>query len=131
MLLLLKKLPFSFRGKNNDVNQKNYIIYKVIGENNVAVPTHFFKVLLCEVEDNSYDMEAYVIQNKSNNPKNSKTSEDMVLKEGNPNKPNDPKQSKTSEGRSLKEVIPNKSHDPKKSKTLEDSRLKKYLVCIK
>lgn len=127
----MKKLPFSSRGENNDVEQKNYyVIYKVIGENLVAVPTHFFKVLLCKVEENLYDIEAYVIPNKPNDSKNSKTPEDRRLKEVIPNKPNDPKNSKTPEDRTLKEVIPNKSNYPKISKASEDSRLKEFLVSI-
>jgi endonuclease G len=40
------------------------VIYEVIGENDIAVPTHFFKVLVIEVEENKYDMEAYIIPTK-------------------------------------------------------------------
>ncbi|VDM98816.1 unnamed protein product [Thelazia callipaeda] len=40
-----------------------YIKYKVIGPNNVAVPTHFFKVVLVEVEDGRFELEAYVLPN--------------------------------------------------------------------
>lgn len=43
---------------------KKYIIYEVIGDNNVAVPTHFFKIILCEVKEDMYDMEAYIIPNE-------------------------------------------------------------------
>lgn len=113
------------------MEQKNYyVIHKVIGENFVAVPTHFFKVLLCKVEENVYDIEAYVIPNKPNDPKNPKTPEDRALKEVIPNRPKDPKNSKTAEDRTVKEIIPNKPSDPKISKESKDSRLKEFLVRI-
>lgn len=38
--------------------------YEVIGANNVAVPTHFFKVLVCETHDGALEMEAYVMPNQ-------------------------------------------------------------------
>ncbi|VDN56775.1 unnamed protein product [Dracunculus medinensis] len=42
-----------------------YIKYKVIGKNNVAVPTHFFKVILIEFTKGQYDIEAYVMPNSA------------------------------------------------------------------
>ncbi|RWS20888.1 Endonuclease G-like protein [Leptotrombidium deliense] len=45
-------------------NGKKYVRYEVIGKNHVAVPTHFFKVLLVESEPNVYELECYVMQNK-------------------------------------------------------------------
>lgn len=35
----------------------------MIGPNNVAVPTHFFKVIVGETENNEFDLESYVMQN--------------------------------------------------------------------
>ncbi|CAL1272932.1 unnamed protein product [Larinioides sclopetarius] len=42
---------------------KKYIKYQVIGPHDVAVPTHFFKIILGEAENSMYDMEAYVMPN--------------------------------------------------------------------
>ncbi|XP_053201688.1 endonuclease G, mitochondrial-like [Panonychus citri] len=44
---------------------KKYVKYEVIGDRDVAVPTHFFKVLLIENETGEYELESYVIQNKA------------------------------------------------------------------
>ena len=44
---------------------KNYVKYQVIGTNNVAVPTHFFKILVGETADLTLEMEAYVLPNKA------------------------------------------------------------------
>ena len=44
---------------------KNYVKYQVIGANNVAVPTHFFKILVGETSDLQLEMEAYVLPNKA------------------------------------------------------------------
>jgi DNA/RNA endonuclease G (NUC1) len=41
-----------------------YVRYEVIGANSVAVPTHFFKVIVAETADQKYDMEAYVMPNQ-------------------------------------------------------------------
>ncbi|KAL1123340.1 hypothetical protein AAG570_002425 [Ranatra chinensis] len=43
---------------------KNYVKYQVIGSNNVAVPTHFFKVVVMETNDGKLHMEAYVMPNE-------------------------------------------------------------------
>ena len=43
---------------------KSYIKYQVIGSNNVAVPTHFFKVLVGELDNQQLEMEAYVLPNE-------------------------------------------------------------------
>ncbi|XP_035233666.1 endonuclease G, mitochondrial-like isoform X2 [Stegodyphus dumicola] len=42
---------------------KKYVKYEVIGSNNVAVPTHFFKVIVGETENHEFDMEAYLMPN--------------------------------------------------------------------
>ena len=38
--------------------------YEVIGKNNVAVPTHFFKVIVCEDENNQLDLLSFVLPNQ-------------------------------------------------------------------
>lgn len=45
-----------------ELNGKMYVSYEVIGQNHVAVPTHFFKVLVIE-SNGSFDLEAYVLPN--------------------------------------------------------------------
>uniref|UniRef100_A0A915PFR7 Endonuclease n=1 Tax=Setaria digitata TaxID=48799 RepID=A0A915PFR7_9BILA len=40
-----------------------YVKYKVLGSNNIAVPTHFFKVALVELKDGNFELEAYVLPN--------------------------------------------------------------------
>lgn len=52
---------YIFYRKESDGNQ--YVKYQVIGKNWVAVPTHFFKVLILEREDTSIDLESYVMPN--------------------------------------------------------------------
>ncbi|KAK0172674.1 hypothetical protein PV328_005964 [Microctonus aethiopoides] len=42
---------------------KKYVKYEVIGSNHVAVPTHFFKIVVGETKDSKYEMEAYVMPN--------------------------------------------------------------------
>ncbi|KAH8416040.1 hypothetical protein KR222_007124 [Zaprionus bogoriensis] len=43
---------------------KTYVKYEVIGSNTVAVPTHFYKVIVGEAADQKLHMEAYVMPNK-------------------------------------------------------------------
>lgn len=40
-----------------------YIKYEVIGSHNVAVPTHFFKVILCE-KQGEFSLYSYVLPNQ-------------------------------------------------------------------
>lgn len=47
-----------------ETNGKMYVKYEVIGNNNVAVPTHFFKVVVCETHDGKLEMEAFVMANE-------------------------------------------------------------------
>ena len=47
----------------NEGDGKQYVKYQVIGKNAVAVPTHFFKVLLVENNDSRLDIESYVMSN--------------------------------------------------------------------
>lgn len=43
---------------------KSYVKYQVIGVNAVAVPTHFYKVIVGETSDQKLEMEAYVMPNQ-------------------------------------------------------------------
>lgn len=40
-----------------------YVKYEVIGSQNVAVPTHYFKVILCE-KQGTYSLYSYVLPNQ-------------------------------------------------------------------
>lgn len=51
-----------FFSKEND--GKFYVKYEVIGANHVAVPTHFFKIVVGESSNGKLEMEAYVMPNK-------------------------------------------------------------------
>ncbi|XP_060524645.1 endonuclease G, mitochondrial isoform X2 [Cylas formicarius] len=42
---------------------KYYVKYEVIGSNHVAVPTHFYKVVVGECPDGKLEMESYVMPN--------------------------------------------------------------------
>lgn len=44
---------------------KRYVKYEVIGPNSVAVPTHFFKIIVFETAGHSLAMEAYVMPNRA------------------------------------------------------------------
>lgn len=50
-------LPLKARDENL------YVTYRVLGENHVSVPTHFFKVFLVETPDNNLVMEAFLMPN--------------------------------------------------------------------
>ncbi|XP_055545615.1 endonuclease G, mitochondrial isoform X2 [Wyeomyia smithii] len=57
------------RDKWNSLERKEsdgklYVRYQVIGVNNVAVPTHFYKVVVMETTDHRLEMEAYVLPNQ-------------------------------------------------------------------
>ncbi|KAF5276826.1 hypothetical protein FQA39_LY06378 [Lamprigera yunnana] len=47
-----------------EADGKNYIKYEVIGSNHVAVPTHFFKIVVIETASGKFEMEAYVMPNQ-------------------------------------------------------------------
>ncbi|XP_067009386.2 endonuclease G, mitochondrial [Anabrus simplex] len=47
-----------------EADGKTYVKYEVIGANSVAVPTHFFKVIVGEKNDQTLEMEAYVMPNQ-------------------------------------------------------------------
>jgi len=44
---------------------KMYVKYQVIGQSNVSVPTHFFKVIVGETENRELEMEAFVLPNQA------------------------------------------------------------------
>lgn len=44
-------------------NGKTYIKYEVIGSSHVAVPTHFYKIIVGQHSDGKLEMEAYVMPN--------------------------------------------------------------------
>ncbi|GCB60188.1 hypothetical protein scyTo_0006835 [Scyliorhinus torazame] len=43
---------------------KMYVKYQVIGENNVAVPTHIFKVVILEKHSGEIELQSYVMPNQ-------------------------------------------------------------------
>lgn len=47
-----------------EADGKTYVKYQVIGANNVAVPTHFYKVIVAETADRQLEMEAFVMPNQ-------------------------------------------------------------------
>lgn len=47
-----------------EADGKLYVRYQVIGANNVAVPTHFYKVVVMETQGGQLEMEAYVLPNQ-------------------------------------------------------------------
>ncbi|XP_065081123.1 endonuclease G, mitochondrial [Ochlerotatus camptorhynchus] len=47
-----------------EADGKLYVKYQVLGSNNVAVPTHFYKVVVMETADSKLEMEAYVLPNQ-------------------------------------------------------------------
>merc|ERR1712062_713093 len=51
--------------KQDQDDGKNYVKYQVIGKNNVAVPTHFFRVMIGELDNQQLEMEAYVLPNQA------------------------------------------------------------------
>lgn len=47
-----------------EADGKLYVKYEVIGDKNVAVPTHFFKIIVGETVDRKLEMESYVMPNQ-------------------------------------------------------------------
>lgn len=47
-----------------EADGKLYVKYEVIGDKNVAVPTHFFKVIVGETANGQLEMESYVMPNQ-------------------------------------------------------------------
>ncbi|KAG0718851.1 Endonuclease G, mitochondrial [Chionoecetes opilio] len=42
---------------------KLYVKYQVLGQNHVAVPTHFFKVVVCETHSGTLELESFLLPN--------------------------------------------------------------------
>ncbi len=53
--------PLYMPAEEDDGNR--YVKYRVIGENDVAVPTHFFKVIFAEKQEGNEDRIAYILPN--------------------------------------------------------------------
>lgn len=47
-----------------EADGKSYVRYQVIGNNSVAVPTHFYKVIVGERADGKLDLESYIMPNQ-------------------------------------------------------------------
>ncbi|XP_054006449.1 endonuclease G, mitochondrial isoform X1 [Hylaeus anthracinus] len=46
-----------------EADGRKYVRYEVIGANHVAVPTHFYKIIVLETNDSKLEMEAFVMPN--------------------------------------------------------------------
>lgn len=57
----------------NEADGKRYVKYEIIGKNHIAVPTHFFKVILIENEAGEFELLSFVLPNEAH-------SEDTQLK---------------------------------------------------
>ncbi|XP_025769432.1 endonuclease G, mitochondrial [Puma concolor] len=51
------------RFSETEADGKSYVKYQVIGKNHVAVPTHFFKVLILEAAGGQIELRSYVMPN--------------------------------------------------------------------
>lgn len=49
--------------RRTEADGKSYVKYQVIGKNHVAVPTHFFKVLILEAAGGQIELRSYVMPN--------------------------------------------------------------------
>ncbi len=47
-----------------DANGKRWVTYQVIGTNDIAVPTHYYKVLILNSDNGTKKIEAYMLPNK-------------------------------------------------------------------
>lgn len=61
-MILFLKGPLYLPKKEAD--GKAYVKYQVIGNNSVAVPTHFYKVIVGETTDGKLELESYVMPNQ-------------------------------------------------------------------
>lgn len=52
-----------------EADNQLYVKYKLIGINRIAVPTHFFKIILGETNDNQLEMQSYILPNQPINEK--------------------------------------------------------------
>ncbi|KAH1021901.1 hypothetical protein HUJ04_011385 [Dendroctonus ponderosae] len=61
--LALNSINKPSRFFRKESNGKMYVKYEVIGSQHVAVPTHFYKMVVGENQDGSLEMECYVMEN--------------------------------------------------------------------
>lgn len=47
-----------------EADNQLYVKYKLIGKNRVAVPTHYFKVILGETNNNQLEIQSYILPNQ-------------------------------------------------------------------
>lgn len=47
-----------------EADGKWYVKYQVIGVNQVAVPTHFFKIVVMETKNGEFHLESYIMPNE-------------------------------------------------------------------
>jgi len=52
-----------------ETDNQLYVKYKLIGLNRIAVPTHYFKVILGETHNNQLEMQSYILPNQPINEK--------------------------------------------------------------
>lgn len=60
-MYIIKNKYFFFRKGDDD---KLWVKYQVIGDNHVAVPTHFYKIIVTESKDSKFYLECYVMPNQ-------------------------------------------------------------------
>ncbi|KAL9965604.1 hypothetical protein ACROYT_G029429 [Oculina patagonica] len=52
-----------------EADNQLYVKYKLIGKNRIAVPTHYFKVILGETRNNQLEMQSFILPNQPINEK--------------------------------------------------------------
>ena len=60
-LIKIQRVSTLLYSREND--GKLYVRFEVIGNNQVSVPTHFFKVVLCENEHGQYELLSFIMPN--------------------------------------------------------------------
>ena len=58
-------ITFFLMSSRKEMDGRQYVKYEVIGANHVAVPTHFFKVLVIEDQQGQYEMKSFVLPNQA------------------------------------------------------------------
>lgn len=66
-IMFLKNPPYALTSDSSSPREepdgKMYVKYQVIGKNHVAVPTHFFKVVILENRRGEVELRSYVMPN--------------------------------------------------------------------
>jgi len=52
-----------------EADNQLYVKYKLIGQNRIAVPTHYFKVILGETRNDQLELQSYILPNQPINEK--------------------------------------------------------------